>query len=266
MYTGLRWEKEDLLWIDYEIMGDGNNTIPLKYSINDNYLQDQSLKRRTAYMCTAFAATSWANEVLHKYNFPKRYSWEVLGEYMVTKGLLDVNFWAYLIDAVKCAKELKYLDGYTTVRTIEQVKLAISHNKPLVVWSNRIDWKFTEKSPFIVREKASYWHAFLVTWYDDETQLLECENSYWNKFNKWRFYIKYSDFHLLYPSKFALHINDDKFIKLNNLIKDAKVKGYKSFMDELMTKSWRERMYYELASQLVFLKKVNNKKLLELIK
>lgn len=260
------WEKEDKLSIDYELMW-ANKEIPSKYVLNDNYLQDQSLLEETAYMCTAFANTSWANEILHKRLNPTKYNGLKLWAYMVWKWLLDTKAWAYIIDAVKSSKEMWIINGYTTVRTLEEIKSAIANDRPVVCGSNKINRKLTFPAPYIAVRWDSYWHCFFISWYDDEKQVLICENSYWILFDKGRFYIKYSDIDILFPSKFAIYIDDTNFNKLNELIKQAKKWGNIEFYNlYIKHKTWTERMLWMLAAQIVFIKKINSKELKELIK
>lgn len=261
------WDKEDNLSIDYELFAWSEVELPKKYVLNNDRTQHQGITEETAYMCTAFANTEWANEILYKRWNNKSHKWITLGRYMVEKWLLDIKSGAYIIDAVKCAKDIWIINGYTTIKTIQQIKESIYKDRPIVVWSNQINRKETQISPFIATRKSSYWHAFVIVWYDDERWVLICENSYGNMFDKWRFYIKYDDFDILYFSKFSIFINDDNFTKLNYLKEELKRFWYKDFYDlYIKWKTWTDRMLWELAYQLVILKKVNNKELLKLLK
>lgn len=260
------WDKPDALWIDYEIMW-ANWELPSKAVLNDQWLQNQSLDEKTKYMCTAFSNTSWANEILSKRMVDKKHKWIELWMYMVTKWLLDIKAWAYIIDACKCAKEQWIINWYTTVKTLNEIKSAIANDRPVMVGSNQINRKETLNAPYIAIRGSSYWHAFFIAWYDDEKKLLICENSYWDKFDNWRFYIKYEDLDILFSGKFAVYIDDTNFNKLNILIKEAKIWWYKDFYDlYIKWKTWEDKMLAMLAYQLVFIKKVNNKELLNLIK
>lgn len=265
-FVWLIGEKADKTPIEYEVMAWANTQLPETYILNDDYLQNQGLKTSTAYMCTAFGTTNWCNEVKHKRLNPERYNWETLWNYMISKDRLDPKVWAYLIDALKSAKELNYINGWTNVYTIESIKQALFNDKFILVWSTSIDWKKTILAPFIAIKWNTYWHAFIIVGYDDKKQLLVCENSYWDKFDKGRFYIKYEDFWLLFNSKFAVHIDDINFQKLNKLLAETKKFNYKDFYDlYLKNKSWTERRLWELAAQIRYIWKVNNKELLKLL-
>lgn len=259
------WDKSDDLSIDYEVMSWGFVELPKTYVLNNNHLQDQSLTKETAYMCTAFANAEWANEINYKRWNNKLYEWLKLWAYMVSKKLLDPKKWAYIIDAVKSAKEMWMISWYTTVKTIEEIKDSIYKDRPVIVWTNLINRKETLKPPYIAIRWQSYWHAFFIAWYDEEKFI--CENSYWKLFDNWRFYIKYKDFDLLFNSKFSIFVDDDNFTKLNYFIWQAKKWWYRDFYDlHIKNKTWIDKMLATLANQLVFLKKVNNKELLDLIK
>lgn len=268
-FVWLIGEAKDKLPIDYEVMSWAELELPKKYVLNDDYFQNQGLSEETKYMCTAFSTTSWVNEVKHKRLNPDRYNGTTLGRYMVSKNLLDTKAGAYLKDAVKCAKDLGYINGWTLASGLESIKKALFNDKPIVVWSNTIDWKKTRLNKAVVVKWSSYWHAFLIVGYDDnfEWWVIICENSYWDKaFDNWRFYIKYSDIDVLYYSKFVLHIDDSNFKFLNELLAESKKYGYKDFYDvHIKHRTWTERVMGELAAQMRYIWKVNNKALLKLL-
>lgn len=268
-FVWLIGEAKDKTPIEYEVMSWATENLPSRHILNDEYFQNQWLTEETKYMCTAFSTTSWINEMKHKRLNPDRYEWTTLGRYMISKNRLDPKVGAYLKDAVLSAKELWYIDWWTLASTLESIKKALYNDKCIVVWSNTINRKETRLNKSIVVKGKSYWHAFLIVGYDDnfEGWVLICENSYGDKaYDNWRFYIKYSDYDVLYYSKFVLHIDDTNFKKLNELLEESKKFNYKDFYDRnIKHKTWTERRMWELAAQIRYIWKVNNKQLLKLL-
>jgi len=168
----------------------------------DDY-QDQSLDIITKYMCVFFSSA-------HGTNIENNIegSWIVtngidLGLEAITDWTLDPNAGAYIVDWPKLLLKKWLIKWYALVKTIEEIKHSIANNRPVVCGSNRIIWGDT--APYILKEGKSYGHAVVIIWYDDEREVLIIKNSYWkDKYDKWKNYLLYKDFWLLYNSKYSL--------------------------------------------------------------
>jgi hypothetical protein len=187
--------------------------LPISKIIDDWVYQNQWLYKETAYFCVAYSHSHWSNiENSIEWSWD-RITWLALGREMVKKWLLDTKVWAYIIDWAKTLKDLKFISWFAQISTIDEIKHSIFNNRPVTTGSNTINWKETVNNNNIAVRWNSYWHAFLIIGYNDETKLLICKNSYWTeKFDKGRFYIKYEDFDLLYNSKFSLIDQQDQSI------------------------------------------------------
>lgn len=229
--------------------------LPKKVLLNDWKITNQWYARYW-YWCVAFSTTNWINEIL--YTLKEEKDPIVLFEEMVSKKLLDIKKGAYIIDWPKTSKLLGWITWYLQVNTLREIKDSLYKKRPLVIWSNKINWSLTKKFPHIAIEWNSYWHRFLIVWYDDDKQLLTCENSYWDTFDYWRFYISYDDIWLLFPSKFSLYIDKaDNFSKLKEYIKEAKSIWYVNYTNNMVKIKDKTSKDYKLRQQAwrtVFLK------------
>lgn len=254
----------ELVWWDI--------VLPIRYIYSDWLVNHQWLDDNTKYCCVFFWEANSINEIRNKLKLLKplgEVKWEHISNYAERIWRLDRKSWALLIDWPKTSKDLGLIDWYAQCNTIDDVKKALVEQWPIWVWSNKIDWKYTMNSPYIVREWKSYWHKFIIVWYDDEKRYFICENSYWKElFDNWRFYLKYENFNLLFNTKTANFINDNRFKLLDEYLKLTKSMSYKKFYEVYIKgennnlKLWLKK----LAAQIRYIKKINSKELLELIK
>jgi hypothetical protein len=78
------------------------------------------------------------------------------------------------------------------------MKQALSNNRILHTWSNKIAWKKMWADNIAVRG-VSYGHCFIIIGYDDDSWVFIVQNSYWSDFeDKGYFYIKYEDIDILF--------------------------------------------------------------------
>jgi len=208
-------------------------------------IQDQSLEKRDWYKCVAFS-TSHACDVLWVEISQKYQTGRQLGEVMIEEGILDPKAGAYIVDWPKTAKELSLIDGYTTLKTLEECLHSLANEIPIVIWSNKI--KINKKN--YAEYADSTGHATCIVDYEitDKQKMLWyfiISNSYWeNRFDKWYYYLKFEDFKLLYNGKYSLFINDDRFNKIEKY--KTKFKEYKWYWFSTMEcfnsiKSLKER-------------------------
>lgn len=245
-------DKVDLRNYQYDIFMWGSEKLPFKYIIQDNKVVNQGESDLTKYWCVAYSTTNWINEIQSLLKEKDKDPLELFNK-MVELWRLNINWGAYLIDWPKTAKELKWITWYAIVKTLEEIKHSLYKNRPLVVWSNKANWKTSKKEPYILEKWKSYWHRFLIVWYDDNTELLTCENSYWIwRSDNWRFYIRYKDIDILYKTKISL-INEklDILDLINKERQRAKKLWYKAYMNEIfkVKKKYPKSKIYKIMQQ-----------------
>jgi len=156
-------------------------------------------------VCVFYTWSSVSNTMNYIAKEDKRISWNDLCKIAEEKELLNPKVWAYIISSPKLLLELWYINSFGRCRTLVDIKLALSHKKPVQTGTNSIDWNKTIQNKNIAVRGESYGHSFFICWYDDERQLLICENSYWKEeFANWYFFIKYEDLDLLFDSKYIM--------------------------------------------------------------
>lgn len=236
-------------------------------SSNLSKIQNQGLEVVTRMMCTAYSP-SHGSDILWVDNTKHFHSGKQIGLAMHKAGKLGLNSWAYIIDGVKFGKALNLLDGYSNARQVHEMKQALSIGRPICVWSRTIDWRKTRANNNIAVPWSAYWHAFLVIWYTKEHII--CLNSYWKESNdNGKFYIKWSDFGLLYPNKYVLHLNDEKLTLLGTYVdyftkeKADKVKRPKSYSKLSVSQRKTDRKIIMLAMRKVWKMNITDSMLIE---
>lgn len=198
---------------DYELLGNAiDPNMPKKFIFEPRKFVNQNVDWYKM-SCTA-QATCEASNTIRKIKADKtNNSWFTHWDYMVEQGLWWRQRWAYLIDAIKSAKDRWILDMYYRVRSIEQMKDVIySYSTLIVTWSSKINRTRLKQTNYIVDKVDSwYWHAFYVLWFDDEKELIVCANSYWDKYwDKGKFYIPYNlFFDLVFNSCYSIVVNPE---------------------------------------------------------
>lgn len=247
-----------------------NNELPKSYILNDGFILNQDILEKYYYACVFFWESNNINEIYNKFWIRRIITnWKDLADEAISKWVLDIKQGAFLIDWPKIAKDMGLINWFAIVSALEEIKHSIVNFWPISVWSNSIDWKETLTNNNIAVAWSSYGHKFIIVWYDDEKELLICENSFWKNYNdNWRFYLKYSDLWLLFNTKTVNFINNDKFEMINFYIDKAKTLWYKDFTETyiIWKPDWIPKMLATLSAQIVFLKKLNKQELLELIK
>lgn len=182
-----------------------SENLPDKVLLQDNEVQDQSIDESTEYGCVFFTGSTISNTMNYLNKEKQRISGKELCSIAENKGLLDRKKWAYISSSPKLLKELWYIEAYARAKSLYDVKLSLSKNKPIQTWSVRINRTKTKENDDIVVSWSSYGHSFTICGYDDEREVLICENSYGiDDFHNWYFYIKYDDFSLLFESKYIM--------------------------------------------------------------
>ena len=185
------------------LLWDWDTSLPKHCFLKDDEIQNQ--KYTDPYGCVFFTGSSISNTMNYIAKEPERISWEELCDIAIGKWVLDPKKWAYISSSPKLLLELGYIQSYWRCRTLTDVKKAIYNKKPVQTWSNSIDRSKTKANKNIVVRGNSYGHSFFICWYDDDTEIIICENSYWSdSFDNWYFYINYSDFDILFSSLYVM--------------------------------------------------------------
>lgn len=245
-YDDRNFSYEAIAWADMQ-----TSSLPTRYVMQDNYYTDQWYSWRYKCWCVPFSTTNAINEVFTHYkNDPKD-----LFEEMVLQWLLDINSWAYVIDWPKTAQKMWWINWYTQVSTIEQMKHSLYNNRPIVTWSNKANWDLIKQLPYLLWFiSSSYGHAFTIVWYDDELNgwCFICENSYgtW-LWDKGRFYLRYTDVDkILFNTRLALFTNEStKFQLLRDYIKQATKMWYDKFTNQMSADISKDTETYRLKQE-----------------
>lgn len=224
----LDYSYEEILWADIKF--------PKRVLLTDNEIQNQA--QGNDYNSCVFYSNSSNSNILNHYEWSDIYiSWKDLAIKAERKGYLDRKAWAYLSTWPKLLKEEWYITGYFKVNTLEWYKTAIVNKQPVSLGSNQIDWSKAKKYPFIAEWPTGSWHAFEGVGYDDENEWIICQNSYTDKmYDKWRFYIKYEDWDLLFPSKYVLIDTVDTILTYKEkIMSKINLKDAKKFVERGLT-------------------------------
>lgn len=229
--------QDDPSWLDLDyvtIFGEEVN-LPDKVFINSTEVQNQALHRvpSTASACTCFGASHCINEanVIEKSNINT--TGEALWNLALLLGAKSPGGWT-LIWALELIRKEWFIESYTKVFWLHQIKQALANNQLIFTWSSNINRKKTQyesDSHIAIVEKNQAGHCFMINGYDDEKQIIICRNSFGPQYNdNGHFYLRYEDVDCLF-STYAI----TDFPNID------KVKAYKKALDESMLKEAQEQ-------------------------
>ena len=210
---------------DYEytdVFG-ANEELPSICIINDGEYQDQSLEKITKYMCVFYSSSHGTNIQNHLEGSEERISGKALGLMALEDWLLDEKAWAAIQSWPRMLRSKGYIDWWAKVSTMSEMKSSIYNQRPILVWSNKVNWQDAKESPYIATEWKSYWHAFVIIGYDDIERHLICKNSYWEDMFDWGlFYISYDSYNdILFPSKYSILDSKDEVLEYKKKIMEG---------------------------------------------
>lgn len=173
------------------------------YNKTTVYNQFQQNTPDTTYACTVYGGIHAINEgnalegdkydVLIPENNPIP-NWMTA----LTRGAVINKGWS-MQWALKMFKDLWLIKGYTRCFTLESVKTALAQGQLIYTGSNKIDWQRTAQNWNVVVRGDSYGHIFCSNGMDEEKRQLTLRDSSGDgRWDKGHFYIKYSDFDILY--------------------------------------------------------------------
>jgi len=196
--------------------------------------QNQGLEDITKMMCVFYSTAHTNNEENYQEWSDVRIDAKEFWIIAKRKGRLS-DKWALVSAWPKTARELNYIKGWTLIKTVNEAKLSIMNKRPIVVWSNTIQWSKWYEKPFVLWWDSGSWHAVCIIWYDDEYEggCFIIKNSYWaERYDNWKMYLKYQDFGLLFWSKYSLIDTEDPIIAYKKKIKEM--------IDLDLAKTWYE--------------------------
>lgn len=213
-----QWEIDERDYRYNEVCGSDGN-IPEEYYINDNELQDQNAAGYP-YGCVFFSDSQGSNIMNFLEGSDVRSTWKELCDYAQLQWLFNPSSWAAIKSWPKVGKELWYLAWYVTVDTVDEILNSIANGRPVQCGSNQIDWNSaTAENWWTVSGKASYGHSIILNGYSYKTKQFRIKQSY-NKWDSGHQFLNFSDFNLLYPSKYSLIDNPDPIISYKQKIMD----------------------------------------------
>ena len=197
--------------------------LPEKVILDNVEYQNQWLESITRNFCVAYSTSHWSNEENFQEWSEDRILWKDLWLYMVEEWTMNPDVWAYVSDWPKAAAELWYLEWYAIVKTEQEIKDSIYNKRPVVVWSNQIDWSKWYNDPYVLGWDKGSAHAVVIIWYDDnyEGWCFVIKNSYGDERYDWgKMYLPYRDVWLLFSSKYSLIDKPEPIINYKKEIMD----------------------------------------------
>lgn len=195
--------------------------LPSKVLLDNVEYQNQWLETVTKMMCVYYSTWHWSNEE----NFLEWSDVRINNKDFWLKALdlgrLDVDAGALVSNWPKTARDLWYIKGWALIKTVDDAKHSIFKKRPIVVWSNQIKWSLWYNDPFVLWGDSWSWHAILIIWYDDDYMgwCFILKNSYWSeRYDNWKMYLKYTDFNLLFTSKYSLIDQEDPILEYKKQI------------------------------------------------
>lgn len=243
------------------------NELPKSAILSDNSILNQW---RTNW-CVAYASTNGINESNQFFGDYRKKDPIELKDYI--KNNLDPEIdknGTFIINWQKWAIALWWAIDYNPVRTINEVKISILDWFSVQTWSNKISWGETWLS-WVATEWVGGWHAISIVWYDDNLSLVDfkwnifqwwfvVENTWWEHWGKkWRYYIPYEKFNLLFNTKNSLIVqNKQEYEKIINEIKIYKDKWIKRIRiyDDLRVKWYKRTMILSAMREVYWLPKL----------
>lgn len=246
-YDELAWSP----WLENEV-----KTFTLRNRLS--LIQDQTLEKDTKYMCVAYATSHGADVTGGE--IKKTYlSWKDFGWAMYYNSLLSLTEGAYLIDGAKLAKKKGFIKGYAQVNNTEEIKNSLVKGYPVLVWSNKINYKQTylKKSSVL---GDSYGHCFLIVWYNEKGfNIIDS----WGK-REW--VLLYDHVPSLFNTKLSIS-NDNIYTKIETFreeLSEKRKKGYNLYdfykekksqylKKEIIEEDWKAfnvayRIFYKLSN------------------
>lgn len=181
--------------------------LPTSFILDNVDYQNQWLDEITKMACVYYSSWHGSNEENFQEWSEVRIDNKELAIEAIKLWRLDLARWAAVSDWPRTIRDLWYISWWAMIEDISWAKASIFNKRPIVVWSNKINWNYWDKAPFVLKWPSGSGHAILIIWYDDNLEwgCFIIKNSYWTEKNDWgKFYLRYVDFWLLFLWKYSL--------------------------------------------------------------
>lgn len=152
------------IWFS-EIAGEIEIELPKRVLLTDNIVLDQW----PTMLCVAFGTTAGVNEGrkllgLKPDKNPNTLAWyiEVNLDAQIRERGTYVENWP------KGARKLGWLEGFTRVNDIYEMKKSLAFGLPIATGTNKLSWVGTKRNNFIATLGNGGGHFINIVWYDDE--------------------------------------------------------------------------------------------------
>ena len=224
-----------------EVAGSVKIELPSKVLIDDNKILNQG----ATLLCVAFWTTAGINNELKLLWFKADKNPNALAWYIRNNLDKDIDKrGTYIIYWPKWARKLGWLEGYTQVNTLEEIKRSLAFGLSIATWTNKISWRATAKNKAVATPGKGGWHFINIAGYDDNKKVslnwkeykgvLIIENTWGQKWgDNWFYYLPYDyALNVLFNTKKSLAVNKNANRKyaeeiLNNLKREQENKNVK---------------------------------------
>lgn len=204
---------EDVFW------GTTAGSLPEKVIYSNTLSQNQNIINNpsTFYACVFYAMTHATNEQNFlewrdnpQYEDIQKFE-ELSAAYNSKKayeaGLLRLKSWANIQDGPKFAVKLGLSAGFTKITSVQAAKQSLFERQMVQIGTGKIDWiKTIRDNDNVIAPGTCYNHSMMFDGYDDTIHggCFIVRNSL-GEFGKYRgrHFLKYEDFDILFPSKYA---------------------------------------------------------------
>lgn len=188
---------------------------PEKVLLDNVEYENQWLEKVTKMMCVYYSTAHWSNEENFQEWSDVRIAWKSLWLIAFDLGRLDLEKGALVSNGPRTARDEWLISGWVKVKTVDEIKDSLINKRPIVVWSNKINWSTWYNSPYVLWWNKWSGHAVLIIWYDDnyEWGCFVIKNSYGDeRFDSGKMYLKYENLWLLFNSKYSLIDEEDPIL------------------------------------------------------
>lgn len=215
--------------------------------------------------CVAFWTTDWVNNWL----VTVWLKWDKEPDDLVNyiKKNLDPKIserWTYIKNGPIWARKLLWIKWFSYIKTIEEIKKALTYWLSVETWTNALSWGATRKNNYIATLWDWWGHHMNVAWYDDHKVLIWIdgreytwcfiiENTWWDKWgDSWYYYVPYEYAQeVFFNTKISMVVDTtanrkyatDILKKLEDEIKRKSIKTEKDIIRENIEFEWAKLFF-----------------------
>lgn len=152
-----------------EVAGEIELDLPKKVLLNDSIILDQG----PTMLCVAFGTTAGVNEARKLLWYKPDKNPNTLAGYI--EANLDPNIrenGTLIENGPKWARKLAWLEGYTRVNSLYEIKKSLAFGLPIATGTNKLSWTATKKNNYIATLGKGGGHFIHIPGYDDELELV----------------------------------------------------------------------------------------------